>query len=221
MRRIIGAAVAACALLWAGAAGSAVMMAELSGDWNDHPTWRTWSIQVVYNTDNLYQQNTPDGPIYRWASSLPPALISATGTFIGTSCGAFDTDCAPEPVQAHFDISTATSFSISLEQYFYKFSFEGLGVSLTNIGQFRDSYAPLSINDPILIIGGGDYGNGTINGVNVGMPHTHQLLVTALSVPEPTTWAMMIIGFGLAGSALRRNQPSCATGRRQPSRLGW
>jgi hypothetical protein len=29
-------------------------------------------------------------------------------------------------------------------------------------------------------------------------------------VPEPTTWAMMIVGFGLAGGALRRRNQLAA-----------
>ena len=50
---------------------------------------------------------------------------------------------------------------------------------------------------------------GTFN-LTVGAPFsgTQQLIITRNidAVPEPTTWAMMITGFGMAGTAARRRQ---------------
>ncbi|QMW24460.1 PEP-CTERM sorting domain-containing protein [Sandaracinobacteroides saxicola] len=34
--------------------------------------------------------------------------------------------------------------------------------------------------------------------------------ITGSAVPEPATWAMMIIGFGLVGSAMRRQRLALA-----------
>lgn len=33
---------------------------------------------------------------------------------------------------------------------------------------------------------------------------------TPMGVPEPTSWALMILGFGLAGGALRRRRTALA-----------
>jgi hypothetical protein len=43
-----------------------------------------------------------------------------------------------------------------------------------------------------------------------GPPNTNFGNYLALSVPEPTTWAMMLLGLGLAGAALRRRRPMAA-----------
>lgn len=47
-------------------------------------------------------------------------------------------------------------------------------------------------------LGGGEFGRGSIFRIN-------------LAVPEPSTWAMMLFGFGFVGSALRRRQSRLAT----------
>lgn len=43
-------------------------------------------------------------------------------------------------------------------------------------------------------------GNGLYNGGQL------QILTTAAAVPEPATWGMMILGFGMLGAAMRRRR---------------
>lgn len=54
-----------------------------------------------------------------------------------------------------------------------------------------------------------DFANGNVtdgvNGVTSGVPETIYVRFSAISgaVPEPSTWAMMLVGFGLVGGAMR------------------
>jgi len=51
-------------------------------------------------------------------------------------------------------------------------------------------------------------GNGTISAFG---PATSSPVVVAAAVPEATTWAMMLAGFGIVGSALRRRKTKVVT----------
>ena len=66
-------------------------------------------------------------------------------------------------------------------------------------------------------IGGGGYGGGYIGGGGGGgtitPPDTNLPPITTIPVtpvPEPATWAMMLIGFGMVGYFLRRNKVAFA-----------
>jgi hypothetical protein len=50
-------------------------------------------------------------------------------------------------------------------------------------------------------------GNGTISAFG---PATSTRLASMAAVPEPATWAMMLIGFGGIGTAMRRNRQATA-----------
>lgn len=53
--------------------------------------------------------------------------------------------------------------------------------------------------------------DGYFRVTSLGSPYGATLTIGDFAaVPEPATWAMMIIGFGMAGSALRRRQPARA-----------
>ena len=47
-------------------------------------------------------------------------------------------------------------------------------------------------------------------GLNVGKGFAGSITYTAAAVPEPTSWALMITGFGLAGATLRRRRGALA-----------
>ena len=49
-------------------------------------------------------------------------------------------------------------------------------------------------------------GFGTLSADNIG-PVLDNVLVTQAAVPEPATWAMLILGFGLVGATVRRRRP--------------
>jgi hypothetical protein len=51
------------------------------------------------------------------------------------------------------------------------------------------------------------------NNVNDGPEYTLSISQVSSSVPEPSTWALMIVGFGFAGYALRRRRRPLALNR--------
>ena len=56
-----------------------------------------------------------------------------------------------------------------------------------------------------LMIGAGEY-TLTINGVNRGTGSLAGTVTIAQAVPEPATWAMMLLGFGAVGFGMRRQR---------------
>ena len=64
---------------------------------------------------------------------------------------------------------------------------------------FSFDFAPFTATSATISASGGDG--------NYGIAEAQFLVGAATTpVPEPATWALMIIGFGLAGAALRRRQ---------------
>jgi hypothetical protein len=55
--------------------------------------------------------------------------------------------------------------------------------------------------------------NRPISGFNATFTYS---FTSASAVPEPTTWAMMLIGFGAVGSSMRRRVPQSRFSRRLP-----
>lgn len=79
---------------------------------------------------------------------------------------------------------------------FSPFDFEGLGARSTLNGQTQDAFFTLTTkNNP----------DGTPGGSNTAVFTVGQVTVPT-AVPEPTTWALMLGGFGLAGMAMRRRE---------------
>lgn len=70
-------------------------------------------------------------------------------------------------------------------------------------------------------VGGANFGNWTLSGLVVrpvkpGNPPNYHLSFWTMeggngAIPEPTTWAMLIAGFGMVGMAMRRRQRVAAT----------
>lgn len=87
-------------------------------------------------------------------------------------------------------VSAKVAFDgLSFEQFFLPSSFTNLtGVTLTALGAPRRSGPEFLIDDIVV--------NGTFNEA-VGNGRFNA------AVPEPSTWAMMIVGFGLLGGAMR------------------
>ena len=61
----------------------------------------------------------------------------------------------------------------------------------------------------------GSYGECYASGCNFGVSGTYNdvtglSLVSVGGVPEPSSWAVMLAGFGLTGAALRRRRPARA-----------
>jgi hypothetical protein len=104
--------------------------------------------------------------------------------------------------------------------------------NLTGTGYFNGAFGNVVINPtftlPVNIAGSAPFGPaalsfvagsagsfkfqiGTNSGNNIGpLLDSVQLDIGAGAVPEPATWAMMIAGFGLAGTAMRRRRSAAA-----------
>ena len=94
---------------------------------------------------------------------------------------------------------TATFTSKSTELKFTAVSFAGFGFTLFNFpGEHGGDLAPISV--------GGGHQLLDVKGISPGIAgdYTGTLSFTPGGVPEPATWALMILGFGGAGAMLRR-----------------
>lgn len=99
----------------------------------------------------------------------------------------------------HLDGSSTVTFSLGADDDAFLFVD---GTSLLQLGGIHDP-TPVSVTSSVL--GGGDH---QIQLFYADRNKTQAVLnfnITAVTnaVPEPTTWAMMIVGFGLAGMSLR------------------
>jgi hypothetical protein len=129
--------------------------------------------------------------------NIAPGALSSTGF---SNFGAFastQSHCIPGAPNAGNPVQPITD-----GQFSYDF---GAGDLLTGTysGQASFSNGVVTGTENLVVTGGtGFVGvfNGTVNG-RINVPG---------AVPEPATWAMMIAGFGLAGSAARRRRLQAA-----------
>ena len=78
---------------------------------------------------------------------------------------------------------------------FAPLDFDGLGARSTFNGQVQDAFFTLTTkNNP----------DGVPGGSNTAVFTLGDVTVPNAAIPEPATWALMLGGFGLAGSAMRR-----------------
>ena len=109
-----------------------------------------------------------------------------------------------------FDVTGASGSSTiqGWEQYVYnidggagQLTLGAGGYTADGLMLFGDGFYGFSLNP-----GGSSY---AIQLGEVGAPEGTLTITPAIAaVPEPTTWAMMIGGFGLAGATLRRRKPT-------------
>ena len=97
--------------------------------------------------------------------------------------------------------------------------FWGTNFGSLNVSSYSNAFGPLSSSYPwtsyTISFVAANAGNvkfflGTDSADNVGILIDNVSLSIGGAVPEPATWAMMIMGFGLAGSALRRRRALAA-----------
>ncbi len=163
------------------------------------------------------------------ANMLSPPAASASevifnGSMTGTATGALAPNCAPLPRRSTLT-GTGTS-SLGNFSYFHQvclagvgpirgnflFSFSGgdtLQGAIEGAAVAGASAGLFDINLAYRILGGTGQFSGASGAFNgVGLVDQRNLPTTRVSisfdgVPEPATWAMMILGFGAIGISLR------------------
>lgn len=136
------------------------------------------------------------------ALSLPGSLLyTATGT--ASKSASSIADSLGNQI-FRYDMPLATAFAGASGSYF--FSVYDYASTSGNF-RWKDGASPVS---------GGARGSGSTSGNSTGWVPTSSYafalkgttVSAAGAVPEPTTWAMLMIGFGLAGALVRRRRRS-------------
>jgi hypothetical protein len=195
------------AMALAGQANAAVIEAVIYGDWNDDFPWRSWSVDVVYDTSRATENvwTDPNGAlghqlIYT-AGSGPSPVLSETVTLYGWKTwqqwlGDYDT-FTPIPDQVTSLTDPIGDFEIFQSPNAFVFD--------TPMGTVGASGAPMNLG--LIPFGeAGQYHTGFYNywigpAFEGGEEYTSYISLSV--VPEPAIWAMMLVGFFGLGSALR------------------
>lgn len=163
------------------------------------PAWESGWLGTNSNLQNYFgpgegRGNNPDGLWIRDGLDNGADAVISFDTAFGATLSSFEIDVAAfaTPTLRIWDLAGATLLSVVLPYNPGAYSDPGVynhfSVASTNgIGGFS-------------FVGDSVEGNVSIDNVRVNVEG-----ITS-AVPEPATWAMMITGFGLAGSALRRRR---------------
>jgi len=135
----------------------------------------------------------------------PPAADgSISGTFgnVGLALGDFEDTFTfnwPSTGTGGATISSILSSTLT-DVNFTSVTLNGAEFNILSSGnvEFRKLEDVLLPINNILVVKGWSGGNGSYSGTLAFAP--------SAAVPEPATWAMMIIGFGAAGAMLRRSR---------------
>ena len=110
-------------------------------------------------------------------------------------------EIAPGAVQV-FGTRSADGKSFSIFDLRFGFPTSTPGCSFVCAGQIIIN-SPIGPNDPSNFIADDDLAGNTLSVISSFTP-------TFTLVPEPTSWVLMMVGFGLAGAALRRRRIGAA-----------
>jgi hypothetical protein len=99
--------------------------------------------------------------------------------------------------------TTFTTLSPGLRQIFWI----GDGLTGTGVGSVQQFFAPSGATR--LFLGAAD-GFGWYNNSGVSEVTINYTPLRVIGVPEPSTWAMIIAGFGIVGAAMRRRRQAAS-----------
>lgn len=206
MKRLIGAAVAAALLLAAPAANAAIMLATYTGTASGHFHYAfgmedsgtsDFVATLTFDTDlGLYETsygfpelNGGDG----WGYASP--ITAATLTINGVTFEA--------PVAWRSWVANGGTWAA------HQLSWGSHGQNYLNF-DMRPGTVPMDLTAEYTVLAGDALNAGSFNGIYDTQLtlFTNSLTVERISsaVPEPATWAMMIIGFGAVGSMARSSR---------------
>ncbi len=192
LRSLIASLAGAALLFAAGAAQSAVLIftADMNGatEVPSNPSTAFGFIQVTVNADTLQVDLT-----YAGLTGGPPAAAhihccAAPGTNVGVAVGFSGFPTTTSGAYSHlFNLLDPSIYTATF------LTFGGgtaAGAEAALLKGFVDGEAYSNIH------------NATFPGGEIrGQLH---------AIPEPATWTLMILGFGLAGAAMRRRWPALA-----------
>jgi hypothetical protein len=199
MKSLLCAGAVALALMGVAPAASAAILTE---DFEaPFPAWESgWFGQNSnarnYYSDSTFRGNNPDG---LW-------LLSADGDQNENIEVVFDSGFAASLTSFYLDVAGYTPTTLS---FFDKDNalIQAFNVTLTfGAEQNPGTYARYGVTSNNGI---GRFHFSSDSTGNTSIDNLEAITGGAV-VPEPATWAMMIIGFGAAGSMIRRRKPAVA-----------
>lgn len=207
MRRFGLAVVAFTLGLWVAAtASAAVVHLTFQGDYNDSEVQSGWMFELAYNPSRAEQIVYEDGA---FLTATPTAVNLARLTTYPIGVGA----------PSVYDLSDFDYLQISrsLNVFVLDFFWHGIDtmIGLQFAGAIDGPNPDFRLDRGTASFGSslGYYGQAG-HPAFAGSPHTHGIEM-ATTVPEPAGWALMLAGFGLAGSAVRharrRSWASCCS----------
>lgn len=160
-------------------------------------SWSSWN-EMGDGALPFYTSDVTIGDTYNHQTLAAwPAVMIADGKVIGLAGDLVPTNTSYTPI-----LELGSSAGYGWETWYSDYA--GGPVD------YDSSFTPGSMSSQfVLRPGDGLYGNTYQGGTFVGVWDFANSSVAM--VPEPATWAMMIMGFGLAGAALRRRQALAAT----------
>ena len=196
---------------------AATMLVQLDGDFNDDPKYLGWTATLIYDTDLATEVTLPFGghELHWQAGDGPSPIISFAGTVFGRSepHPLYPVYQGPFPVpDIHFSVQDFSDFAFLQGPGGFEVDVNGT----IHLGYYSDffqfgGYGPAIPFSTPHYFGFSAFGlpNGWTVG-DTGLPYLETVNVSRLDIPEPSSWALMLLGFVSLGAALRlqRRQPA-------------
>lgn len=151
------------------------------------------SFQAIYQWDDSLGNTTGLGTgmeTIDGGTQLPPGTIASPVTFASFTIEGDTKTVNPTYRGQVYNSTMWSAFTLS--------AYSAIDAFYLQTGIYQAG-PPLG-SGPFTLTGPG-YGSLQFNGANLQLAVTDVTVATA--VPEPSTWAMMIVGFGMAGSMVR------------------